>query len=123
MNCYPLLDCASSPTETVQIVIHGAADKSDTDGSSPTKIVNPTSMKEDKQARKRPKTQGDLRQDVQETHLEVLSMEKEKMGIETGNLLLKRRKLELQVQLLERKVLNLPKDVNEPFDCPHSPIF
>ena len=95
MNCYPLLDCASSPTETVQIVIHGAADKSDTDGSSPIKIVNPTSMKQDKQARKRPKTQGDLRQDVQETHLEVLSMEKEKMGIETGNLLLKRRKLEL----------------------------
>ena len=84
MNCYPLLDCASSPTETVQIVIHGAADKSDTDGSSPIKIVNPTSMKQDKQARKRPKT-----------HLEVLSMEKEKMGIETGNLLLKRRKLEL----------------------------
>ena len=123
MNCYPLLDCASSPTETVQIVIHGVADKSDTDGSSPIKIVNPTSMKQDKQARKRPKTQGDLRQDVQETHLEVLSMEKEKMGIETGNLLLKRRKLELQVQLLERKVLNLPTDVNEPFDCPHSPIF
>ena len=63
MNCYPLLDCASSPTETVQIVIHGAADKGDTDGSSPIKIVNPTSMKQDKQARKRPKTQGDLRQD------------------------------------------------------------
>ena len=123
MNCYPLLDYASSPTETVQIVIHGAADKSDTDGSSPIKIVNPTSMKQDKQARKRPNTQGDLRQDVQETHLEVLSMEKEKMGIETGILLLKRRKLELQVQLLERKVLNLPKGVNEPFDCPHSPIF
>ena len=123
MNCYLLLDCASSPTETVQIVIHGAADKSDTDGSSLIKIVNPTSMKQEKQARKRPKTQGDLRQDVQEVHLEVLSMEKEKMGIKTGNLLLKRRKLELQVQLLGRKVLNLPTDVNEPFDCPHSPIL
>ena len=79
-------------------------------------------MKQVKQARKRPKTQGDLRQDVQEAHLEVLSIEKEKMGIGTGNLLLK-RKLELQVQLLERKVFNLPTDVNEPFDCPHSSIF
>ena len=108
MNCYPLLDCASSPTETVQIVIHGVADKSDTDGSSPIKIVNPTSMKQDKQARKRPKTQGDLRQDVQETHLEVLSMEKEKMGIETGNLLLKRRKLELQVQTPGKKSFESP---------------
>ena len=82
--------------------VHGAAGRSDTDGSSPIKIVNPTSMKQEIQARKRPKTQGDLRQDVQEAHLEVLlSKEKEKMGIETGNLLLKRRKLKLQVQLLE----------------------
>ena len=82
--------------------VHGTAGRSDTDGSSPIKIVNPTSMKQEIQARKRPKTQGDLRQDVQEAHLEVLlSKEKEKMGIETGNLLLKRRKLKLQVQLLE----------------------
>ena len=81
--------------------VHGAAGRSDTDGSSPIKIVNPTSMKQEIQARKRPKTQGDLCQDVQEAHLEELSKEKEKMGIETGNLLLKRRKLKLQVQLLE----------------------
>ena len=61
-------------------------------------------MKQVKQAKKRPKIQENLRQDVQEAQREVLSMEKEKMGIETGNLLLKRRKLGLQVQLLERKV-------------------
>ena len=117
----PLLGCASLPTEAVQIVIHDAVEISDIDGSSPVKIANPTLMKQEKQGRKRPKTQGDLRQDVQEAHLKVLSMEKEKMDIERGNLLLKRRKLELQVQLLERRVIDLPSEVN--FECPHSPLF
>jgi hypothetical protein len=60
-----------------------------------------------------------MRLDVQEMHLAVLKAEKEKMEIETGNLLLKRRKLELQLQLLEKKV----KSVEEPFACPVSPIF
>ena len=41
-----LLNCPSSTTATVQIGTHSATDKSDTDGSSTIKIVNPTSMKQ-----------------------------------------------------------------------------
>ncbi len=64
-----------------------------------------------------------MRLDVQEMHLAVLKAEKEKMEIETGNPLLQRRKLELQVQLLERKVTSVATNVEEPFTCPVSPIF
>ena len=72
--------------------------------------------------RKRPKTQGEMRFDVQELHVEVLQLEKEKSAIEKQNLLLKQRKLELQIQLLEKRVKK-DKDGANPFECPISPIY
>ena len=47
--------------------------------------------------RKHPKTQGDL-------HVEVLELEKEKMLVGKENLFIHRKKLELQVELLQREV-------------------
>jgi hypothetical protein len=90
---------------------------------APIIIDDPQGKTENKPPRKRPKTQGEMRLDVQEMHLAVLKAEKEKMEIETGNLFLQRRKLELQVQLLERKVKSVATNVEEPFTCPVSPIF
>ena len=76
-----------------------------------------------KPPRKWPKTQGEMRIDVQELHLQVLQSEKEKIEIEKGNLLLKRKKLELQIALLERNLHGSPNVMHEPFTAPISPIF
>jgi hypothetical protein len=54
----------------------------------------------------------------------VLKLEKEKMEIEKENLLMHRKKLELQVELLQRKVNDKDHQSNkEPFECTCSPIL
>ena len=87
------------------------------DESTPIVVRNP--LNTPKPPRKRPKTQGDMRLDVQELHIEVLRLEKEKAEIEKKNLLLQQRKLELQVQLLERRV----NSDHSPFQSPFSPTY
>ena len=81
------------------------------------------SQSESQPPRKRPKTQGEMRIEVQELHMEVLKLEKEKMEIEKENLLIHRKKLELQVELLQRKVGDKDQSNKDHFECPYSPNF
>lgn len=107
-------------SSSVQVDIHDEVEVIDK-SASPV-IIFSKPLTEEKPPRKRPKTQGDLRLDVQEIHLEVLKKEKEKMEIEKENLLLQRRKLELQIQLLERNVGSLPPNqLEESSKSPLSP--
>lgn len=83
----------------------------------------PESQNQMQPPRKRPKTQGDLRVDVQKLHIEVLELEKEKMLIEKENLLIHRKKLELQVELLQREVDGKDESDKESSEHPYSPNF
>ena len=67
----------------------GSAPFSETD-AIPINIAQPKQLKPQ---RKRPKTQNEVRLDVQELHMEVLKLEKEKGEVEKKNPLLKWKKI------------------------------
>ena len=100
------------------MLIGSAGESSSCSGSY--QIIDHSPLETPQPKRKRPKTQGEMRLDVQELHVEVLQLEKEKAEIEKENLLLQQQKLKLQIHLLERKA-NAAE--NEPFQCPLSPIY
>ena len=106
--CYPML-IGSAGESSLHAVDHNY------------QIIDHSPLETPQPKRKRPKTQGEMRLDVQELHVEVLQLEKEKAEIEKENLLLQQQKLKLQIHLLERKA-NAAEN-NEPFQCPLSPIY
>ena len=86
-------------------------------------ITPPQAQNQAQPPRKRPKTQGEMRLEVQGLHIEVLKLEKEKMEIEKENLLIHRQKLQLQVELLQRELGGKDESDKESLEGPYSPKF